>query len=174
MSIPEILSYIVFLHQTTTFVGLGQVYAKLSYIVFLHQTTTILSIARYITYCLISSFYIKPQLTILIYIFKHIVLYRLSTSNHNPSTRKAAALTIVLYRLSTSNHNCLNDAPWHSILSYIVFLHQTTTRSLLLLQQVNCLISSFYIKPQLMILRSRRSFHCLISSFYIKPQLVLA
>ena len=77
------LSYIVFLHQTTTrrFNQLTKV--VLSYIVFLHQTTT-LDVRRLDRVdCLISSFYIKPQLSERTINFKFIVLYRLSTSNHN-------------------------------------------------------------------------------------------
>ena len=143
----------------------------LSYIVFLHQTTTDDLAAIYAAYCLISSFYIKPQQTRPYCSTKQIVLYRLSTSNHNSnrSTRNMAAIVlyrlstsnhnegkvaqfsgvIVLYRLSTSNHNFLVfgtgvilivlyrlSTSNHNLvvfrqdlckLSYIVFLHQTTT-----------------------------------------------
>ena len=55
--------------------------------------------------CLISSFYIKPQ----------------------PYHRDKIGFTIVLYRLSTSNHNMDLFINLLNILSYIVFLHQTTT-----------------------------------------------
>ena len=55
--------------------------------------------------CLISSFYIKPQPVIVQQSRNVIVLYRLSTSNHNSATSDLASLSIVLYRLSTSNHN---------------------------------------------------------------------
>ena len=143
-----------------------------------------------------------------------IVLYRLSTSNHNHWLLICASACIVLYRLSTSNHNLLSVHRTGRILSYIVFLHQTTTRvraalriSLLsyivflhqttthytmcseievlsyivFLHQttttilhlrllVNCLISSFYIKPQHFHILFYFDNHCLISSFYIKPQ----
>ena len=143
----------------------------LSYIVFLHQTTTRGQLGDDRENCLISSFYIKPQpclsrpsaLPIVLYRLStsnhnwgwflgrllFIVLYRLSTSNHNPSNSSAIAQLIVLYRLSTSNHNQIklyshsadivlyrlstsNHNPQLSVssglkLSYIVFLHQTTT-----------------------------------------------
>ena len=36
------LSYIVFLHQTTTDLVLSLAHPRLSYIVFLHQTTTLM------------------------------------------------------------------------------------------------------------------------------------
>ena len=54
---------------------------------------------------LISSFYIKPQ----------------------PRSCYGSKRLIVLYRLSTSNHNYAFSLPKQSSLSYIVFLHQTTT-----------------------------------------------
>ena len=56
-----------------------------------------------------------------------IVLYRLSTSNHNRRYATQPLPAIVLYRLSTSNHNILIHFAEVGILSYIVFLHQTTT-----------------------------------------------
>ena len=97
---------------------------------------------------LISSFYIKPQLWLETISLQIIVLYRLSTSNHN------SIISLVLMRL----------------LSYIVFLHQTTTRGQLGDDRENCLISSFYIKPQQPIQGYCLPSYCLISSFYIKPQ----
>ena len=78
-----------------------------------------------------------------------IVLYRFSTSNHNPFTSRSVAHSVVLYRFSTSNHNyqatmmpsgyvvlyrfstsnhnrptCRSN---YCQLYYIVSLHQTTT-----------------------------------------------
>ena len=78
---------------------------KLSYIVFLHQTTTTSTRQHTTKNCLISSFYIKPQLMGGYYSIYAIVLYRLSTSNHNGFWIIVIHLHIVLYRLSTSNHN---------------------------------------------------------------------
>ena len=101
---------------------------KLSYIVFLHQTTTHSRETRAPSHCLISSFYIKPQHVMGITTLDCIVLYRLSTSNHNHSARRCSRRRIVLYRLSTSNHNLLSKVPCCTRLSYIVFLHQTTTQ----------------------------------------------
>ena len=99
-----------------------------------------------------------------------IVLYRLSTSNHNFLYGDAQRLNIVLYRLSTSNHNLLLFGVDVQQLSYIVFLHQTTTVACDRHRPNNCLISSFYIKPQLRCCCNLCTPDCLISSFYIKPQ----
>ena len=99
------LSYIVFLHQTTTRPPQVRNRHLLSYIVFLHQTTTNLEYELADSDCLISSFYIKPQLALVVREPVHIVLYRLSTSNHNQVLSDIVLIAIVLYRLSTSNHN---------------------------------------------------------------------
>ena len=99
------LSYIVFLHQTTTSIECAHSLLLLSYIVFLHQTTTTLCLSFAGRNCLISSFYIKPQHAADKIELGSIVLYRLSTSNHNYSFRRECRYYIVLYRLSTSNHN---------------------------------------------------------------------
>ena len=144
-----LLSYIVFLHQTTTTTMNEKKITQLSYIVFLHQTTTVNILLYFIFNCLISSFYIKPQ-------------------QYNAWQR---FYTIVLYRLSTSNHNCKLYLTDTILLSYIVFLHQTTTLVCTLILLPYCLISSFYIKPQLISTPFLYLKDCLISSFYIKPQL---
>ena len=103
--VQMLLSYIVFLHQTTT-PGRGDLpHKKLSYIVFLHQTTTGKRRLCVSCHCLISSFYIKPQLCHVLNDLVIIVLYRLSTSNHNYAIGLSFGFSIVLYRLSTSNHN---------------------------------------------------------------------
>ena len=56
------------------------------------------------------------------------------------------------------------------MLSYILFLHQTTTGSHSSCPPFCCLISCFYIKPQLVGCEVTNSNRCLISCFYIKPQ----
>ena len=101
--------------------------AKLSYIVFLHQTTTSEPTGTSGCNCLISSFYIKPQHFNVCFCLIVIVLYRLSTSNHNDNGIVGSDGGIVLYRLSTSNHNGGRGGEGFVGLSYIVFLHQTTT-----------------------------------------------
>ena len=128
------LSYIVFLHQTTTLRWYCWFRRRLSYIVFLHQTTTNVISFKPIEYCLISSFYIKPQpigsllngmwycLISSFYIkpqlfadelqnaaqLSYIVFLHQTTTNGHLYN---LALRIVLYRLSTSNHNSLSITP---------------------------------------------------------------
>ena len=54
-------------------------------------------------------------------------LYLISTSNHNAQHQQQTQIKIDLYLISTSNHN--NDSVRASLspLTYISFLHQTTT-----------------------------------------------
>ena len=99
--------------------------------------------------CLISLFYIKPQL----------------------GWVQTVTPSVVLYLFSTSNHNRSWDWLSRGWLSYISFLHQTTTRTSRIHRVNRCLISLFYIKPQHAVLVCARIICCLISLFYIKPQL---
>ena len=55
--------------------------------------------------CVISLFYIKPQLTPSEWSIFCIALYLFSTSNHNPVALVVALMEIALYLFSTSNHN---------------------------------------------------------------------
>ena len=121
------------------------------------------------------------------------ILYRLSTPNHNCCQCDAHRSGIVLYRLSTSNHNMQPTRSNLVVLSYIVFLHQTTT-SLTTTSRPNLLSYIVFLHQTttatladehgvglsyIVFLHQTTTFvyhfwiflHCLISSFYIKPQL---
>ena len=78
-----------------------------------------------------------------------VVSYRNSTSNHNLSCRSVAGYAVVSYRNSTSNHNIAVGVGSNSKLYLIEILHQTTTRSSVVDGSVCCILSKFYIKPQL-------------------------
>ena len=54
----------------------------------------------------------------------------------------------------------------------IEILHQTTTRYRQRLCCRRCILSKFYIKPQLSRYEMIRAKCCILSKFYIKPQLV--
>ena len=56
--------------------------------------------------CLISLFYIKPQQSAAVRFLQRVVLYPYSTSNHNLLSIICASFAVVLYPYSTSNHNC--------------------------------------------------------------------
>ena len=99
-----------------------------------------------------------------------VVLYPYSTSNHNLRLAYSANRMVVLYLYSTSNHNFRTMINYPCLLSYIFILHQTTTCLYIPFPCLSCLISLFYIKPQLCHWYFICIFGCLISLFYIKPQ----
>ena len=78
-----------------------------------------------------------------------VVSYRNSTSNHNSATKSIIWSLVVSYRNSTSNHNLRIGRSRSSVLYLIEILHQTTTASIGRYLFRRCILSKFYIKPQL-------------------------
>ena len=78
-----------------------------------------------------------------------VVSYRNSTSNHNGSVDVLPGRPVVSYRNSTSNHNWSHAVSVRSALYLIEILHQTTTVLGIVLRKNCCILSKFYIKPQL-------------------------
>ena len=121
--------------------------------------------------CILSKFYIKPQLQSALFLFIRVVSYRNSTSNHNRRSPMLPLLLVVSYRNSTSNHNSsigrkkfpfvvsyrnstsnhnkMSNVKLPTLLYLIEILHQTTTSSHTCLISLSCILSKFYIKPQL-------------------------
>ena len=99
--------------------------------------------------CILSKFYIKPQLaesakTVCVVVSYRnstsnhnfanlvrymvvVVSYRNSTSNHNQIIKQAYVVGVVSYRNSTSNHNRARGQIALARLYLIEILHQTTT-----------------------------------------------
>ena len=121
--------------------NLARCMAALYLIEILHQTTTSSRARARLLCCILSKFYIKPQLrrwrechyvvvsyrnstsnhnTGLINGFLgQVVSYRNSTSNHNSGGAPVAPGGVVSYRNSTSNHNCqLINCNTHKVVSY--------------------------------------------------------
>ena len=95
-------------------------------ILFLHQTTTSVLRVRRKRGCLSSCSYIKPQLRTEFKNIHFVVYHLVPTSNHN-----------------TELNHSLNNT-----LFIILFLHQTTTMSIVRFFLSCCLSSCSYIKPQ--------------------------
>ena len=102
-------------------------YCRLYLIEILHQTTTHCKCIQFTLCCILSKFYIKPQQLLL----------------------KKETLLVVSYRNSTSNHNFVGSVRIFVVLYLIEILHQTTTYNTLLCSLLGCILSKFYIKPQL-------------------------
>ena len=124
--------------------------------------------------------------------FRRVVSYRNSTSNHNTGPEGCEDRRVVSYRNSTSNHNnfekrtgnfllylieILHQTTTYTVgtstfvvLYLIEILHQTTTLELEMSAQQRCILSKFYIKPQLRCILGYTALGCILSKFYIKPQ----
>ena len=164
------LYLIEILHQTTTQSTVDRNAAALYLIEILHQTTTWRKNTKIFVCCILSKFYIKPQLCAIhevslpscilskFYIKPqhswchgyqfNVVSYRNSTSNHNKRSNRVTIARVVSYRNSTSNHNTSLSLGVVFALYLIEILHQTTTLVPLALFPPGCILSKFYIKPQ--------------------------
>ena len=101
--------------------------------------------------CILSKFYIKPQHLGLGSCGLRVVSYRNSTSNHNTLLNDITKQIVVSYRNSTSNHNEIAGREPHHRLYLIEILHQTTTAFRYRYSESCCILSKFYIKPQLLL-----------------------
>ena len=144
----KMLYLIEILHQTTTDSESDTYAGRLYLIEILHQTTTLISVSSFSTSCILSKFYIKPQLPVALLRYVVVVSYRNSTSNHNQNTRSIGRSIVVSYRNSTSNHNRGRTLCGICELYLIEILHQTTTTVAFSVATACCILSKFYIKPQ--------------------------
>ena len=123
------LYLIEILHQTTTLSATTQLLLPLYLIEILHQTTTRARLALSLPGCILSKFYIKPQLDESAARDYLVVSYRNSTSNHNIS--RPIIFLIRLYLIEILHQTTTLGHP--SILArslYLIeILHQTTTRA---------------------------------------------
>ena len=158
----------------------------------LHQTTTFGRHFPSNDSCILSKFYIKPQLTRIRPYSAIVVSYRNSTSNHNLARQQV--VDEVLYLIEILHQTTtLKRGPFKAVGLYLIeILHQTTTkrvansldRALYLIEILHqtttrcsdtaftqcCILSKFYIKPQLLCLPCVAVHCCILSKFYIKPQ----
>ena len=124
--------------------------------------------------CILSKFYIKPQQQRSLDIFG--VSCILSKFYIKPQHARCRSwlFGVVSYRNSTSNHNSGPSRNLGYKLYLIEILHQTTTYDKTEINQSSCILSKFYIKPQLKVVHCLQSCRCILSKFYIKPQLGFA
>ena len=80
---------------------------------------------------------------------------------------------IFLSQKGNVNNSCNYAAFQYCRLYLIEILHQTTTHCKCIQFTLCCILSKFYIKPQLQMYTIYFTFRCILSKFYIKPQLVL-
>ena len=164
------LYLIEILHQTTTLLLVLIVSVLLYLIEILHQTTTLSLTMFGFPSCILSKFYIKPQLRIAYPV--EAVGCILSKFYIKPQRKKQrlTRLQVVSYRNSTSNHNRYIRPLKRGLLYLIEILHQTTTGYSSGRRPFCCILSKFYIKPQLSASHCLQVWGCILSKFYIKPQ----
>ncbi len=100
-----------------------------------------------------------------------VVYYLFSTSNHNVDIQPLHEDAVVYYLFSTSNHNTRRYREKSWVLSIIYFLHQTTTPTYRAIASRQ--LSIIYFLHQTTTDRVAVTYDnsCLLSIFYIKPQL---
>ena len=121
--------------------------------------------------CILLKFYIKPQQGLpWIFFRSRCILLKFYIK---PQLCEFGTLhgRVVSYWNSTSNHNFALNVSSPTVLYLIEILHQTTTSLSPPSAFVSCILSKFYIKPQLYFLHFLITFGCILSKFYIKPQL---
>ena len=123
-----------------------------------------------------------------------VVSYRNSTSNHNYATARATTRPLYLIEILHQTTTLVEPRRVAVWLYLIEILHQTTTApvqkfnaiKLYLIEILHqtttlnynytiprcCILSKFYIKPQLVPCGKCRECRCILSKFYIKPQLL--
>ena len=77
---------------------------------------------------------------------------------------------IFLSQKGNVNNSCNYAAFQYCRLYLIEILHQTTTHCKCIQFTLCCILSKFYIKPQLLVEIATISYRCILSKFYIKPQ----
>ena len=136
----------------------------------LHQTTTARRRSASNAGCILSKFYIKPQQLTPYRQPGEVVSYRNSTSNHNRAFRRIDEKRLYLIEILHQTTTFAVHLQTFVELYLIEILHQTTTAHAVSTTRRSCILSKFYIKPQLSALHLYPLFSCILSKFYIKPQ----
>ena len=168
--IAEGLYLIEILHQTTTKQIMRFSASSLYLIEILHQTTTQQRLLSFCLCCILSKFYIKPQRITPDYLNYQVVSYRNSTSNHNSAATPFILPLLYLIEILHQTTTSPRKRAFPLRLYLIEILHQTTTKTDDSFFWVCCILSKFYIKPQLIPCGKCEDCCCILSKFYIKPQ----
>ena len=94
------------------------------------------------------------------------ILHQTTTAPVDASEQEPLYLIEILHQTTTGDDYVLIG----SQLYLIEILHQTTTNAIQFRVKISCILSKFYIKPQLGWQRPNFCCCCILSKFYIKPQ----
>ena len=111
--------------------------------------------------CILSKFYIKPQLRLERELAHCVVSYRNSTSNHNNARRQWRFQQLYLIEILHQTTTIVTATMPLVLLYLIEILHQTTTEPSDFDKGESCILSKFYIKPQLRL--ERELARCVVS-----------
>ena len=145
------LYLIEILHQTTTSRRRHKRKKALYLIEILHQTTTFSQSISTRNGCILSKFYIKPQQMTTSMKDGLVVSYRNSTSNHNSRYYKYFLFQLYLIEILHQTTTMKLQQLINQKLYLIEILHQTTTIHAICRIKKSCILSKFYIKPQLFV-----------------------
>ena len=120
--------------------------------------------------CILSKFYIKPQPSTRTRRSSSVVSYRNSTSNHNLYPVRIDFIKLYLIEILHQTTTQVAHPSLLVVLYLIEILHQTTTTPVIETADEGCILSKFYIKPQLAWRLCYVYRRCILSKFYIKPQ----
>ena len=137
-----------FLHQTTTSERSVSEHHLLYIFWFLHQTTTVLSNNNLFFCCISFDSYIKPQLKGDLDLPWYVVYLLIPTSNHNFNVCHPPSARLYIFwflHQTTTRWVVLAKHIW---LYIFWFLHQTTTRTRNVTPPTGCISFDSYIKPQ--------------------------
>ena len=124
-------------------------YCRLYLIEILHQTTTHCKCIQFTLCCILSKFYIKPQLRRVDFRgVRSCILSKFYIKPQHPSKVFARYQSCILSKFYIKPQRSTPRA-WRS---------------------ARCILSKFYIKPQLLAYYLGSHFGCILSKFYIKPQ----
>ena len=101
--------------------------------------------------CILSKFYIKPQHAVAIFSCQLCCILSKFYIKPQLASVLLVRFIVVSYRNSTSNHNFAPGTDDLMLLYLIEILHQTTTIRIKRFFEISCILSKFYIKPQLRI-----------------------
>ncbi len=127
---PSRLYLIEILHQTTTRRLAWSSRRELYLIEILHQTTTMPAASGNFNSCILSKFYIKPQLSLMVLLSRSVVSYRNSTSNHNYAKEYSLPSRLYLIEILHQTTTTRRFFDLAGRLYLIEILHQTTTSTL--------------------------------------------
>ena len=136
----------------------------------LHQTTTCGKCEECLRRCILSKFYIKPQLRFIHNSLVVVVSYRNSTSNHNCWDEGDAFLQLYLIEILHQTTTELPSSKIRTTLYLIEILHQTTTTASGRSRSSPLYLIEILHQTTTMLAATPSTYSCILSKFYIKPQ----